>query len=291
MDSAAWTRCQSSSILEAPPTSIPAYLPCFMASSEYSVDGINFTKLGTYNIPTRGWVDGEFTLPAEANNQPRVWVRWKGDTKELVGNSSDYDGLSIGDIFVMGESEQANDQVAPALVGSNPENNATGASATGSIVLTFNERIKAGAGNATLNGEEIAPTVNGKTAVFPYTGLDYNTAYTFTLPAGVITDRSGNAYEGVTLQFTTMERTQPVARLYDAIVAPAFIGQFGKHSTPGKFIAAMKQLGFDRVVEVAVHHRQQIALRAIFLHSPQIRMHDCFEPQSVHAQHRVPWRH
>lgn len=194
--------------------------------AEYSVDGTNFTKLGTYNIPIRGWVDGEFTLPAEANNQPRVWVRWKGDTKELVGNSSDYDGLSIGDIFVMGESEQANDQVAPALVGSNPENNATGASATGSIVLTFNERIKAGAGSATLNGEEIAPTVNGKTAVFPYTGLDYNTAYTFTLPAGVITDRSGNAYEGVTLQFTTMERTQPIVRLYDAIVAADGSGDY-----------------------------------------------------------------
>lgn len=37
-----------------------------------------------------------------------------------------------------------------------------------------------------------------------------------------------------------------------AIVAPAFIGQFGKHSTPEKFISAMKMLGFDRVVEVAV---------------------------------------
>ncbi|MBE6923735.1 MAG: 4Fe-4S dicluster domain-containing protein [Ruminococcaceae bacterium] len=37
-----------------------------------------------------------------------------------------------------------------------------------------------------------------------------------------------------------------------AIVAPAFIGQFGKHSTPEKFVAAMKLLGFDRMVEVAV---------------------------------------
>ena len=37
-----------------------------------------------------------------------------------------------------------------------------------------------------------------------------------------------------------------------AIVAPAFIGQFGKHSTPEKFISAMKILGFDRVIEVAV---------------------------------------
>ena len=37
-----------------------------------------------------------------------------------------------------------------------------------------------------------------------------------------------------------------------AIVAPAFIGQFGKYSTPEKFVTAMKILGFDRVVEVAV---------------------------------------
>jgi len=37
-----------------------------------------------------------------------------------------------------------------------------------------------------------------------------------------------------------------------AIVAPAFIGQFGKHSTPGKFIAAMKKLGFHRITEVAI---------------------------------------
>ena len=37
-----------------------------------------------------------------------------------------------------------------------------------------------------------------------------------------------------------------------AIMAPAFMGQFGKHSTPGKIIAAMKQLGFFRILEVAV---------------------------------------
>ncbi len=37
-----------------------------------------------------------------------------------------------------------------------------------------------------------------------------------------------------------------------AIVAPAFVGQFGKHSTPDKFVTAMKMLGFSRVTEVAV---------------------------------------
>ncbi len=37
-----------------------------------------------------------------------------------------------------------------------------------------------------------------------------------------------------------------------AIVAPAFVGQFGPKMTPEKFSAAMKLLGFDRVVEVAI---------------------------------------
>ena len=37
-----------------------------------------------------------------------------------------------------------------------------------------------------------------------------------------------------------------------AIVAPAFIGQFSGQVSPGKFVTAMKMLGFDRVVEVAI---------------------------------------
>ena len=37
-----------------------------------------------------------------------------------------------------------------------------------------------------------------------------------------------------------------------AIVAPAFVGQFGKHSTPEKFNTAMSLLGFDSSVEVAI---------------------------------------
>ncbi|MBQ1265009.1 MAG: 4Fe-4S dicluster domain-containing protein, partial [Oscillospiraceae bacterium] len=62
-------------------------------------------------------------------------------------------------------------------------------------------------------------------------------------PFGAIVDK-GQIYQ-VVRSIMTGERVV-------AIVAPAFIGQFGKHSTPEKFTAAMKQLGFDRVVEVAV---------------------------------------
>ncbi len=37
-----------------------------------------------------------------------------------------------------------------------------------------------------------------------------------------------------------------------ALVAPAFVGQFGPKATPEKLTAAMKRLGFDSVVEVAI---------------------------------------
>jgi len=37
-----------------------------------------------------------------------------------------------------------------------------------------------------------------------------------------------------------------------AIVAPAFIGQFSGQVSPGKLVSAMKELGFARVVEVAI---------------------------------------
>ena len=37
-----------------------------------------------------------------------------------------------------------------------------------------------------------------------------------------------------------------------AIVAPAFIGQFSGQASPGKLVTAMKRLGFDRTVEVAI---------------------------------------
>lgn len=37
-----------------------------------------------------------------------------------------------------------------------------------------------------------------------------------------------------------------------AIMAPSFVGQFGKDATPGRITPALKRLGFDHVVEVAI---------------------------------------
>ena len=194
---------------------------------EYSIDGTNFTKIGTFDVPARAW-DGpkEFALPEAANDQDRVWIRWMPNRESaLVGVSSDYDGTSIAEIFVLADQKEGASQM-PALVSSTPADGATDASANGSVILNFDAKVKAGTGVATLDGEEITPIISGKSAVFKYSGLKYNTQYTFTMPKGVLTSRSGNDVDEVVITFTTMERTQPEKRVYDAIVAQDGTGDY-----------------------------------------------------------------
>ena len=62
-------------------------------------------------------------------------------------------------------------------------------------------------------------------------------------PFGAIADKS-QIFQTV----SAVQRGEEVI----AIVAPAFVGQFGKDATPGKIRAAMKECGFAEVVEVAI---------------------------------------
>ena len=195
---------------------------------EYSIDGgTTFTKIGEFNPPSRGW-DGpkEFALPADANDRERVHIRWMPDrSSEKVGVASDYDGTSIAEIFVLADAGALADEHA-TLVSSNPTEGATGVTRNGSIILNFDKKIKAGTGCATLNGETLVPIISGKSAIFKYGGLDYNTKYTFVMPENVLTSRSGNAVGKMEITFTTMERQQPEARLYDAVVAQDGSGDY-----------------------------------------------------------------
>ena len=193
---------------------------------EYSTDGKDYTQIGTFNLTASGWFDKEFSLPAAADNQPLVYIRWMPDrTSKLVGNETDYDGLAITDIFVTADaSAQADEQAV--LVSSNPAEGNTGVSSNGSIILTFDKKIVAGTGVATLGGEQLTPIISGKTAVFQYTGLEYATDYTFHMPEGVLMSRSGKPVAAATINFTTMERRQPDARLFDVIVAKDGSGDF-----------------------------------------------------------------
>lgn len=199
-----------------------------IVNAEYSTDGKTYSKFGTFELPARAWTSNEFELPADAAGKDLVYVRFMPDwTSELVGSESDYDGLAVAEIFVLADKDIVNDDIAPKLVATLPQAEAEGVTANGSVILTFDEKVVAvNGGKAMLDGKEIEPTVSGKTVVYKYAGLKYSTEYTFTLPAGAIEDRSGNAFEGLTLTFKTMDRRQPEARTYDAVVAQDGTGDY-----------------------------------------------------------------
>ena len=194
--------------------------------AQYSTDGKNFTTFGTYTLPNRGWSEGEFDLPAEASDQERIFLRfWPDRNSEKVGVESTNDGLMLAELFILAEAKGGADEVATLLT-STPAQGSTGVSASGSIVLTFDRKVKTGEGSAMIGTEAIAPVISGKSAVFKYSGLKYNTTYTFTMPEGVLLSRSGNKVAAATITFTTMERQQPQARLYDAVVAQDGTGDY-----------------------------------------------------------------
>lgn len=196
---------------------------------QYSTDGENFTTADTIRITeSKKWIESEIKLPEAAENQEKLWIRWYPDySSPLVGTTSDQDGTSICDIFILADQVLEDDFDAPLLQSSIPAADAVDVTAKGSIVLNFNEIVKAGAGEVTLNGTPLTDvTFSGSSVLYRYRNLDYNTTYTVEIPAGVIVDRSGNPFAGTSFSFTTMNRRQPQARLYDAVVAQDGSGDY-----------------------------------------------------------------
>ena len=189
---------------------------------EYSLNGTDWTKVGAIKMPgTKAWTDGEFTLPADANNKAEVYIRWIADkTSSIKGATGDNDGISITNIYITGTAQLVNDGKAPVLVNTVPAEGATNASANGKIVLTFDEKVKlTGNAAATLGTQKIEGAVSGKTITFAYKGLNYATAYTFTLAAGSVADLTDNATDqAIVLNFTTKTKPAVTKALYDFIV-------------------------------------------------------------------------
>ncbi len=189
---------------------------------EYSLDGTNFTKLGTIEMTSaKVWYESNLAIPADADHAEKVYIRWIPDyTSTVVGTTATNDGTAISAIYVLGTKDILNDGVAPVLVSSVPENNGSGASATGKIILNFDEKVQIAAGTtATIGSKTLTPVVSGKTISFAYTGLDYNASYTFTLEGGKVSDLSGNTKtEAITIAFTTMTRPTVTKKLFDFVV-------------------------------------------------------------------------
>ena len=191
-------------------------------SIEYSLDGETWTSIGKLTIEgAKKWTDGTFSLPADANNKAKVYIRWISDkTSTVTGSASANDGITLGGTYIIGTAQLIDDGTAPVLVSSVPENGATGASANGKVVLTFDEKVKlTDAAKATIGDLELAMTASGKTVICEYKGLNYSTDYQFKLTAGSVADLTDNANAAdIVINFQTKVKPAVTKGTYDFIV-------------------------------------------------------------------------
>ena len=196
----------------------------------YSLNDTNFTELSRIDITdvyNTGWKDMNVTLPADAEGQTTVYLKWKADeTSANLGDISGNDGTAFTNIYIFADKVIVEDHDAPLLVSSVPVKGSATASITGAVVLTFNEKVKAGTGNITLGSSVITGTFGSKTATFKYDRLSYDTEYKLNVPAGALTDLSGNPFAGDTITFRTGVRAEPSKKLFDAVVAKDGSGDY-----------------------------------------------------------------
>ena len=189
---------------------------------EYSLNGGEWTGLGSITM-TGAKAPASFSqkLPEAANNQDDLYIRMIADkTSRVDGTASANDGNALAMFFITGTQALVDDGQAPVLVSTVPADGATGVSASGKVVLTFDEKVMVSSdAAATLGSLTLTPVVSGKTISFEYKGLEYSTEYTFTLPIYTVSDLTNNAIDvPITFSFTTMERPTVDKKLYDFIV-------------------------------------------------------------------------
>ncbi len=194
-------------------------------NAEFSTDGENWTNFGSITMEgAKNPASFNETLPEAANNQKDLFIRMIADkTSNVDGSASANDGNTLAMFFITGTPKLVDDPVAPTLVSSVPADGATGASASGKIVLNFDKKVQVVEGAvATLGTMELTPTVSGKVITFEYKGLEYSKEYTFTLPANTVQNLTGATLaDAIAINFTTMERPTIEKGLYDEVVATA----------------------------------------------------------------------
>lgn len=191
---------------------------------EYSLDGDNWNKLGSINMPGRkSWTDLSVDVPAEADNKAEVYFRWIADkTSAIDGTESKNDGACIGAIYITGVEKIFDDGKAPVVTATVPAEGSNTASANGKIVLTFDKKVQLTAdAKATLGTTVLKPVVSGTTVICEYKGLSYSTDYTFTLNGNSVVDLTGNnkVADDIVINFTTRTKPEVEKGLYDAVVA------------------------------------------------------------------------
>ena len=198
-------------------------------STTSSTEGFSTLKTLTLTEnPSSEWLNFDYELDTK-NMDGMVYIRWiEDETSDFFdgGNHSSTEGFYLADVVIFADQTAEDDTEAPQLVSSSPTEGSTSASARGNIVLSFNERVKAGTGSVMLNGEELTGSFGSKSVTYAYHGLSYGQQYTLSIGADAITDLSGNAFPARDITFTVMERPQPIAKVFDAVVAQDGSGNY-----------------------------------------------------------------
>lgn len=190
-----------------------------------------FTTLKTITLtenPNSEWINFDYELDTKKIDG-MVYIRWiEDETSDFFdgGNHSSTEGFYLADVIIFADQAAVNDTEVPQLISSSPSEGSTEASARGNIVLSFNERVKAGTGTVTLNGKVLTASFGSKSVTYAYHGLSYGTKYTLSIGTDAITDLSGNAFPARDIIFTVMNRPLPTAKLYDAVVAADGSGDY-----------------------------------------------------------------
>ena len=198
-------------------------------AAEYSFDGENWIKFGSITMEgAKNAASFSEKLPEACNNKAELYIRMIADKNSEIVGAAGKDGNALAMFFITGTPKLVDDDTAPVLVSTVPANDATGVSASGKVVLTFDERVKVAEGTvAYINNPEIKsitqnptkPTVSGKVVTFEYKGLEYGTKYNFVLAGKTIGDLTDNMIQdAIVISFTTMERPTVNKKLYDAVV-------------------------------------------------------------------------
>ena len=198
-------------------------------STTSAIEGFETIKELTFTEnPNSEWVSLDCELDTKTIDG-MVYIRWiEDETSDFFdgGNHSGTEGFYLADVIVYADQNAADDTEAPQLVSTSPAEGSTAASARGNIVLSFNERVKAGTGSVVLNGETLTGSFGSKSVTYSYHGLEYGNTYTLSIGEQAITDMNGNAFPARDITFTVMQRPMPAPKVYDAVVAQDGTGDY-----------------------------------------------------------------
>ena len=207
--------------------------------AQYSLDGSNFTDIAgaSWAVTANVTKPLEISLPAETEGKDLVYVRIMGTGSEIFNSgyafNKTYEGLSycdhsesgVGNVYVLGEAKVQDDGKSPYVTSTSPVNGAESVSSSGTISISYSERIQRSSINAEMTLEKdgkviktLQPVFSSRSVSFPYSNLAYGASYKVVIPAGYVEDKSGNPAEAYSLTFKVMDRQKPASRTFDAIV-------------------------------------------------------------------------